>query len=424
MINNPVFESLRLDGWRHIENVSVGFHETLTILTGANGTGKTTILNVLSRHFGWNFVLTSSRRKSKVGKTLEYIQDYWGPAGAGESGSQNTPTTKSIGSIMYTNGMASSIDIPHNQNVPTYHLNIPNQVPVQGLHLPSHRPTPVYRPVASIPTQAYTKESAFNNYKSEIIRRLISGGRSDKPPSLYVKETLIALITWGHGNAQMPPDEQALSTVKGFEEVLRNVLPASFGFKQFSVRIPELMMETDTGDVNIDAVSGGISSLIDIAYQIYMFSPVGQRYVVTLDEPENHLHPQMQQELLPNLIRAFPLVQFVVVTHSPLVVGSVPESSVYVLDYNASKRVYSQKLDLINRAGTANEVLMGVLGIDSAAPKWVSSAIEGVIDRYSKLPATPENLSAMTDELREKGLSNMVTETLARVINSSGPAGA
>ena len=35
-----------------------------------------------------------------------------------------------------------------------------------------------------------------------------------------------------------------------------------------------------------------------------------------IDEPEQHLHPGMQQRLLPALQRAFPLVQFIVATHT------------------------------------------------------------------------------------------------------------
>ena len=43
----------QVGGWRQFRRMDVEFHERLTVLTGANGSGKTSILNVLARHFGW-----------------------------------------------------------------------------------------------------------------------------------------------------------------------------------------------------------------------------------------------------------------------------------------------------------------------------------------------------------------------------------
>ena len=45
--------------------------------------------------------------------------------------------------------------------------------------------------------------------------------------------------------------------------------------------------------------------------------------VVMVDEVDLHLHPEWQRQLLPLLARTFPKLQFLVTTHSPLVVGSV-----------------------------------------------------------------------------------------------------
>lgn len=40
--------------------------------------------------------------------------------------------------------------------------------------------------------------------------------------------------------------------------------------------------------------------------------------IVVIDEIELHLHPSMQTEILPKLIKLFPKVQFIITTHSPL----------------------------------------------------------------------------------------------------------
>jgi predicted ATP-dependent endonuclease of OLD family len=44
-----IFKRLRIANWRQFRELNLEFHDRLTILTGANGAGKTTILNFLSQ---------------------------------------------------------------------------------------------------------------------------------------------------------------------------------------------------------------------------------------------------------------------------------------------------------------------------------------------------------------------------------------
>ncbi len=58
--------------------------------------------------------------------------------------------------------------------------------------------------------------------------------------------------------------------------------------------------------------------------------------IVLIDEIETHLHPRWQREMLPNLTKTFPNVQFIVTTHSPQVISSVPKEAVFLLkDFKA-----------------------------------------------------------------------------------------
>jgi len=45
------FRRLLVRDWRQFREVDVGFDPRLTVLTGANGAGKTALLRILARHF-------------------------------------------------------------------------------------------------------------------------------------------------------------------------------------------------------------------------------------------------------------------------------------------------------------------------------------------------------------------------------------
>ena len=178
-------------------------------------------------------------------------------------------------------------------------------------------------------------------------------------------------------------------------------------------------MITKTGEFSLDAVSGGVASVIDLAWQLYMYESPEENFTVTLDEPENHLHPEMQKTLLPNFLKAFPNIQFVVATHNPFIITSVSNSNVYALNYDDSHKVYSIVLEDFEKSGTANEILRQVLGIETTMPDWVDNKIEGIIDKYAKDGITPDNLNSFKSDLKEVGLEKYVSTSVAQLIEKS-----
>jgi len=230
-----------------------------------------------------------------------------------------------------------------------------------------------------------------------------------------MKETLIALATFGYGNIAVEADAESAAIFESFQDVLRKMLPPKLGFRKLIVRVPEVILETDTGRFSIDAVSGGVAAVIDLAWQVFMYQPSGSSFVVTLDEPENHLHPELQRRVLADLIAAFPSVQFVVATHSPFIVGSVSKANVYVLDYDEQGKVNSSLLDTVNMAGSANEILREVLGLEFTMPVWVESELETLVEKYSNREFTNETLAELRIEMGTLGLSKHAPQTIAKL---------
>ena len=86
--------------------------------------------------------------------------------------------------------------------------------------------------------------------------------------------------------------------------------------------------------------------------------------IVLIDELELHLHPSWQQRILPDLLRTFPNIQFIVTTHSPQVVSSVPKECIRII--KDGKLV---PFDIQTEGAKAGQVLNEIFGTDSRAPK-------------------------------------------------------
>ncbi|MDR0227864.1 MAG: AAA family ATPase [Flavobacteriaceae bacterium] len=413
-----MLKEITINSWRQYENVNIKLHPRITILTGANGAGKTTILNIINQHFGWQNLLVGTAKQDKKTGNLIYLSGIWNKIKNTFSSSSNIyshfQNHQEIGTITYSNNIKTRILIPdvvHTQ----YDLIIENQQHLNGFNIPSHRPIYKYQNVPNIRTSVITKRQAFEQYRSSQVQRYF-GSYSDKTETYYIKETLISLAALGYGNQIVSPNQASIKIYEEFIEILKTVLPPKLGFKSLSVRIPEVILETESGDFSIDAVSGGIASIIDLAWQIFMFDESDNRFIVCFDEPENHLHPEMQKTLIPNFLKAFPNVQFIVASHNPFIISSVNDSYVYALTYNENNKVYSQILDNIEKSGTANEILRQVLGIESTTPEWVDNKLDEIIKKYSNEGVTPENIEKLKGELTEIGLENYISESVIKFI--------
>lgn len=400
------FNKLEINHWQQFESVDLEIHDRLTILTGSNGCGKTTILNLFARHSGWNNLSLSTPKKDSSTGIVRFFSRIF----KGRTDSLNNI----VGKVLYSNNIEGVL-LVQDSNAAKYHVQIQNQQPIKSFYIPSHRPIFRYQPLDNIPTTKKNKQSAFQEVANINMQRY-HGNSNNQSASFIMKSTLIGWAINGYGVTNnnktiMPQDNEQIQFYEGFQEVLRKILPSTLGFQEFEIRNMEIVFICNNGtdEFLLETASGGISALIDIAWQIYMYATKDNPdYTVIIDEIENHLHPIMQRRILPDLLKAFPTAKFIVSTHSPLVVGSVKNSNIYALTYNDEKKIESKKLDFLNEAKTASEILDEVLGVSFTMPIWVEEKLNQIIDEYSKKTIKKSDFSLLRSQLAEIGLEKMV----------------
>ena len=128
---------------------------------------------------------------------------------------------------------------------------------------------------------------------------------------------------------------------KNFEQLLQEIyqdnnLVLEFNYKDYSFRI-----KTEGKSFKFTELSDGFAAVLDIVADLILKMQgeggVTKNYqkkgIVLIDEIETHLHLELQKIIMPLLAKVFPNIQFIVTTHSPFVLNSMPNAIAYDLEH-------------------------------------------------------------------------------------------
>lgn len=126
--------------------------------------------------------------------------------------------------------------------------------------------------------------------------------------------------------------------------------------------------------------------------------PLGEMEgLVLIDEIDLHLHPKWQLRLIPTLKRVFPRLQFIVTTHSPMVLPGLKREEVVLLKMDDEGNVIAGQSPEEPALLTGSEIYRTFFGIDRLYPAPLGEDLR----RYSFLIANPLRTDAEEQELLE-----------------------
>ncbi|HEL3236741.1 TPA: AAA family ATPase [Stenotrophomonas maltophilia] len=202
-------------------------------------------------------------------------------------------------------------------------------------------------------------------------------------------------------------------------EAVRNAInlclkPSGWGGMDYSLEREEIVASHPLyGELPVGMLSDGIRSMLtlvaDIAFRMVKLNPnlgphaaTNADGVVLIDEVDMHLHPTWQQTVLTSLREAFPCVQFIVTTHSPQVLSTVSKEHIRVLQHvddlhSAEQPSFSP---LAHESGDALAKVMGT-------QREPELAIQDAIRRYEQLVRQgreeSEDAGVLLNELEQEG---------------------
>lgn len=316
--------------FKGIEQCHLSFQQGFNLLIGENGQGKTSILEAIAvgmggfisgiatslvrpRHFSMDEVRTVYQEQGDGGYSPEY---FWPSVGIHLICQDREYSWIRVKRGANSRSTVVPRDICHIAEQLVYH-DVESILPVIS-----------YQSAARVWAQKREKKYDFS--------RLVYKRESAYIDCLTDEASMKLLLNWCSRMEQIA--WQKGKKIREYEAVKYVISQVMSRLQTFPVTVfynkqsEELMCQMRDTMLPISALSAGYQSLIwmclDIAYRMAVLNPSLKEHinktpgVVLIDELDLHLHPQWQWKVIDALRYAFPNVQFIATTHSPIIISS------------------------------------------------------------------------------------------------------
>lgn len=294
--------SISIKGIGGIDEIDLSFDRQMNFISGPNGIGKTTILDVIAHTFSGFESQLKRRALSPNGHVEAFI----------DIGNENTEKRNYTVSEFNPRATESTVLYEHVDYLIS--LNITRTFAYVGLDAVSRDP--------DRPKYAVANSNKYGVNLSEV-------------KSWFVNRFLYS----AHAGTLSETRLHNFTLAKKFFSLLDD----KFEFKAVDAATNEIMVNTPSGEIYYEYLSSGFKSCLSILLGIvkeieFRFKEKGMKIdefdgVILIDELELHLHPAWQAKIASILSQAFPKAQFISTTHSPHIIQAAMPSHVIALHH-------------------------------------------------------------------------------------------
>jgi len=369
-------ESLNILDYRGIKNSNLRFlkpsenRNAVTVLIGKNGSGKTTILELISSYFRDG----SSPSVSEVSLNISKLPDF--------------------------NMLREVMDGSHSKR---YIQNIKNDVKnkTEGESPPFSNPQIIYLPAVIQLDKVGAQPSEINltyEFSTVLDRRLLRNAAG------YIKDYIVSLE---RSLDIASAEKRAVEAVNRFNSIFDKFGMTSHLSKLDGRKLNKPIFSNSSNSIiDIDDLSDGEKQIYGRALSLMMLQP--KHSVILIDEPEIALHPAWQYKILDLYFAAVgedSANQFIICTHSPQVIASTHWSNVRVVERSHGS-IELVELNGPPSGADSTSILNGIMG----APKQIESLTEKQ-SRYRKLFEKREEESEIGKSLRAEIMEHENSES-------------
>ncbi len=344
------------------------------LLTGKNGSGKTSVLTALKDHLS---KLCENSRYFRAPEDLITTQKY-----LSNLKNENAPANKIKEAEDYINRLKREID--------NNDLGIKVQFNCDPRELKGAFDK------GEFILAFFDAARVFNASKPKHVEKVQLKNQyliQDNPRIDFIKYLVDKKVSQSlfQSKGEMERADVLAKWFDSFEQLLRDIfedstLKLDFDVDTFSFNI----RESSKNVFDFNTMSDGYAAILDIVVSIIMrmeavtkksfqFETPG---IVIIDELETHLHYELQKKILPFLCNIFPNIQFIISTHSAFIINSISNAVIY---------------DLENKVLVANGL--------SDVP------YEGVIDGYFNVSTLSAKLESKFNQYKELVLKPQLTDS-------------
>lgn len=366
---------------RHLKDITIPLsedHIKHLILTGKNGSGKTSIAEALA---GYLDNMITDENFNAIGELLDHAKNKKNTLSSNRT--SEAEAAKSENDVCKYEGMFShsrkGLDIKFNRRV-------------ADIYALKDR----YHYILAY----YSADRVFEAIQPEHVEKVQlkdSYGLKEFPRKEFVKYLLDLKMTeaLARNNGKIEKADEIKQWFEKLEKLFKEIfddetMQLIFDEETFAFHI--LQQGKEPFDFN--TLSSGYQAVLDIVLDLMMrmqnqtqrsfdFNLPG---IVLIDEIETHLHLELQKNIMPLLTTVFPNIQFIVTSHSPFILNSIENAVIYDLEKHL---LVENGLDDVPYDG----IVEGYFGADR-----LSNTLREKFERYKKLV---ENEKLSDDEISE-----------------------